>query len=192
MKEFVLQCINAFLMLCAVIAALFGEQLQKCFFGPKIKVSLNNNIGELNTTNEGAETWFYHLIVTNKGKTAERVTVFLVKLENNIEGNKEVVWENEVPFRWVYQEVYTNITRNVLKSEKCDLMSVNKDGLHLQTLFTPNNLKNNWNGPCDFYLKAYAKGDNSISDYVSIHVVWDGKWSLNSYEMQEHLIINSQ
>lgn len=174
----------------AVFVALFGDYWKSKIYGPRLKISLPEPKGQMNETIDGDIRNYYHLKIENKGKLqAKNVIVLLLKVEEEWQGGKRALWDGEVPLRWIYSEIYQRMWFDILDSHKCDLISISKDELRIMTSFNSKGLTVMWKDPCNFYLTIVAKSDETISDPVMIHVVWDGKMA-DFDKMKDHLSIN--
>ena len=185
----------------SVIVALFGNWIRLTFFPPKLSIGLLNSEGEeIAITNSATgeavdEARYYHLIVSNSRRwfTATGVDVRLLQIEESAPGGGwRTTWRAVAPIQC------RNQASNPLKHEigsamDFDICSVRKSGrLYLHPIIAPNNLKTNWNGPCDVILSLQARSTEVDTRVVRIRVSWDGKWHEGTKEMQDHFKIREE
>ncbi len=178
----------------SVFVALFGEQIRNCWFGPKLTIRLNNDVGELTTIGDGKAVRYYHLLVENKRQTIARNTgVYLTQVEETWDGGKRELWSGEILMPWIFPQFSATQERSIgpKQSQRSDLITISSDVLTIQTLVAPNNLKLCWNHECNIYLKVFAKSDETVSKPLTIHIVWDGQWDTGNDEMKRHLSIKN-
>lgn len=175
----------------AVLVALFGDAIRARCFGAKLEISLEKE-PDLNITNGGVETWYYHLLVHNKRKItiANNATVFLTSVCGKAEGLNDIQWTNELPLRWIYSEVYNTFSRNIGADQRCDLLRASKEGVSLQLMFPTNNLRLTYTMPFDLFFAVVVKSDQYTTKPMTIHATWDGQWSEKYVEMAKHLVIS--
>ena len=116
-----LDIIGTAITLLAVIVALFGEKIRSSWFAPKLEVSLYDPKGEVNTITNGPKCRYYHLKATNSTNRnmAHNVTINIVKIEDiGSDGCVRLVCQGDVPFRWMYQELYPDWGCYVLSLQK--------------------------------------------------------------------------
>lgn len=180
----------------AVFVSLFGEQLKRVWFGPRLEVELSDTTGEKTYySGTGQTTFFYHLsIKKRRGDIAHNVFGYLSMCE--IKSAKQehcYIWKGEIPLKWKYSFLYGFTARNICSSQACDILSITEDGIKIETVAMPNSLetilahleRNN----CDTVLTFYAKGDETVSPEKKFHIKWDGVWIPEPEEMKSHLTV---
>ncbi|MBR5415377.1 MAG: hypothetical protein IK105_05520 [Thermoguttaceae bacterium] len=179
----------------AVFVSLFGEQLKRVWFGPRLEVVLRNTHGEISTFNNGGIGIFYHLIIRNKkGDMAHNVLAYLTKYEaKNTRNELFLTWEGEAPLQWRYSFLHGYRTFNIGTDQTSDLFCVTADGLRLEAICPPNSLTSTHSkhggGGCDIVLTVCAKGEEAISPEKKFHIKWDGVWIPEPEEMKFHLTV---
>ena len=192
-----LDIIGTTITLLAVIVALFGEKIRSSWFAPKLEVSLYDPKGEVNTITNGPKCRYYHLKATNSTNRnmAHNVTINIVKIEDiGSDGCVRLVCQGDVPFRWMYQELYRDqnntLCHDVGVPAISDFFAITEDGqttLYLQ--YYPNNLKAQWKGKFSIIISVVAKCNVSISKVVHYKISWDGIWAEGNEEMANHLVL---
>jgi hypothetical protein len=184
----------------AVFVALAGDHIKSHWFGPRLKLDLNSVEGDLYPTKEGPGL-FFHIRVTNTGRTAATLTKVLVKkLERRTGGEPYRPEPLHVPVQlhWAYSlsrplEPGLRVpTIGAGQEAYCDLGALFR---HIGE-FTVSNYENpeNFRGfvwPGEYlrvHLYASAENYQSRSAFV-VEVHWDGTWADDTKEMQKHLVV---
>jgi hypothetical protein len=109
----VAQIVGALGTLLAVLVALFGSQIRRLIFKPRLDISLSPNGGSLSDApyfkdenkNVFLPSLWYHLRVSNPNQFQPimEVYVYLIKIESlDASGKYVVVSREELPMRWRY------------------------------------------------------------------------------------------
>ena len=175
----------------AVLIALFGDVLKAKLFSPKFTISLKNKAGELNKTNGGISTRYYHLVIGNKRTTiANDCIVSLVKIESVGNVGTSCYWEGDVPLTWIYPTVYKTIYKNIGSSEECDLIKITEEKeVFFETLFDPNNFPSIFKERFTLLIGVKVKSVQATSEVIRFKLEWDGLWEPGEAEMQRHFSI---
>lgn len=178
----------------AVFVALFGDAINRKWYGPKLELYLPENSVNLNTESNGAQYYYYHAGIKNKPKStiANNVVVVLTELTEIIGGNSQTLWNGEVPFTWLFHDCYPSYVRNIGSEQMCDLFKVTKNAFVLETLFIPNNLKTRWEKGCDIVISVRIKSDEYSSQIIPIHIYWNGQWDADRTAMNNNVTVEIQ
>jgi hypothetical protein len=108
-------------------------------------------------------------------------------------GNYRTKWAGEIPIVWSNQQVIP-LTPTIGPPHECDLCSLVKhpNGRHtlsLRPLIQPLNLPLSWEEAVRFALTLQARGVDSDSDVFRVEISWDGKWSDDTSDMANHLVV---
>lgn len=185
-----LNIITTLATICAVCVAIFGDVIKQFFVGPRLRVKIPVPMGQVVLLKNEDKRAYYHLEVINPKKLqAKNVIVLLNRIEEEWQGGKRVLWNGEVPLRWIYTEAYQKLWWDILDSHKCDLITIGEDGLSIMTLFKPTDFKGTWRDACSLFLTVVAKSDETVSKPMVVHIIWDGRFQDNIEEMRDHLKI---
>ena len=199
--ELTIQVATAVGTVGAVVVALFGSWLRAHLAPPKLVLGLKDVRGSktpFRNRNESdggdwtTESRWYHLLVENRRhwSPVHGVRVFLLRMEEpDAAGQDRIKWLGSIPMKWRHQEVHP-FELTIGASADCDLFSVVKEKwIELQPLIAPNSLEVRRNSECRFTVTLQARGVEADSDFLRVRIIWNGKWSDDTEEMGQHLVI---
>lgn len=189
--NFWINVVMAAATVAAVFVALFGDHWKAKWFAPKLCVTLENDVGELNSTNAKMFRRYYHLRVSNKRRAiANNAIVMLCRIEEHQMGELIEKWHGEVPLTWMFASLSHTIYKNIGAYQLCDLVSLQEDNtMFLEPLFYPNNMPHEWKSAIDVVFTVRVKSDQATSGEKKFEIKWDGEWAQGEAEMKKHLIL---
>lgn len=151
---------------------------------------------------------FYHLRLVNmrRRSTANEALIYLSKFEEiGADGVHSTVWTGDLPLRWRHSELFSK-ARTVGPHADCDLCSVVSGSISAgrTPLHDPapkprfsvypqtqvNNLIDYYerSAPVNAVLTLQARSNEVDSEFIRVHITWDGAW-VDGEGMKEHLHI---
>jgi hypothetical protein len=173
--------------------AIYGDRIRSKCFGPKIKVSMLNPMGELNRLNDGRQCRNYHLRVTNNRKraAAHNVQVFFMKIFRSAADGTLVDRSLSGPLQltWQFPNDHSQLL-SIGPDRVCDLgRIIDGNPFELMLYFTPNAVSKDIKPQEKIQVELVAVADNGESEPLRIEIAWDGNWNDDSIEMSRHLVV---
>jgi hypothetical protein len=177
------------------VFAIWGDFFKYKLAGPQLTLSLNDPRGDLTARANNTQAYFFHLKVRNGRlwSPAKDVRVLLDRIARRRPDGSFLVETlvYPLPLIWTPMEV-GDFQRTVSDIETCDLgfLDQNADRFRLSTLVMPNNVKGYVRSGEAIRIRIIASGQNTTSSKpLFIEIAWDGVWSANKEEMQNHLVV---
>lgn len=195
--SYVLQGASILATLYVAVIAIWKEQIQAIFVGPKLEINLEDPRGELTTFSDGYPVRFYHLKITNRrrGTLAINTRVLITAISHPSSG-KEKEWEKDIKsgplqLRWKHWEGRDQYI-TVGFYDSCDLGCLSKDkGFEFPLYMEPNNFRESVQANQKIRVEVQAVADNAKSDPMTLEISWDGIWPEDSNkEIESHLKIS--
>ena len=186
--------------LVIAIAAIWGDKIRGTLFGPKLRLALVDNVGELTTQvvqrGQAALQFiparYYHVRVRNpRSYPATEVQILLTRLDvRRPDGKPQKMHTGALPLGWKFQAPHPE-TRTIGRATvaDADLFFVCPDFLQLTPIILPFNLSAMMQGEVHIWLTLVARGLECESKPLRLRIDWDGKWERGDTEMGRHLTI---
>lgn len=173
--------------------AIWGDWIRFNFAGPKLHLSLHDPGGEPSGFTDGKTSRHYHLKVRNQRKwvPAKNVRVVLTKVIKYGANGSLLPESLSGPIQLTWQFPQTHALYSLIGPDDiCDLGFVTAgDKFTLCTYIVPTKLDRVIEPEQKIYIEVIAIADNAESNILCINIAWDGKWSDDTSEMKEHLVI---
>jgi hypothetical protein len=152
----------------AVIVALFGDQIRRWLWPPRLQIQLADDVGvqtryRLQASDRlprGSSRW-YHIRVQNPSRWSpvSSVQVFILRIEEtDAEGEFTPTWIGELPIRWRYQEARP-LTITLGPAMDADACNVVKDSwVEFHPIIRPHAIRPRRSPPTKLRLLFQAKG----------------------------------
>lgn len=194
----------------AVVVALFGQAFRAKFFPPVLTLRVLDTDGhktkawivpppespiEMSMARPGREVnaRYYHVAVTNdrRWSPGHQVQVVLLKLEEaRPDGGFATTWIGDLPLNWRHREAFPS-SRSVGPEAVADLCSIIEGKwLELETAVKPTNLNFRHREATDLVLTIQARSNEGDSYPTRVRISWDGRWSTDTLEMRQHLVLS--
>lgn len=177
-------------LLLAVIA-IWGDWIRHRLLGPKLTINLLDNEGTLTYITDGTPGRYYKLKVSNSRKwsPAINVRVILKKIlkpaadgtlaPQVLSGPMQLTW------MWLLPQYPT-----IGPEEICTFGNLIKgQNFILSPYVKPNNFVGFITPNQNMLIEVQAVADNVESRSLYIEISWDGKWSEDTKQMQQHLVV---
>jgi len=176
------------------ILAIWGDWFRDRFASPQLAIRLRETRGNL-TSMGGRKVMYYHLIVENKRQwaLAKGVQIMLDGIwRRAADGSfKPETLAASLPLTWAYPQ-FNPVNPSIRDRMICDLGYIIEGESHFKpSLYIyPNNFKGfvGANEAVRLILKIQAENFTSKRPHV-IEVHWDGQWSTDMEQMQNHLVV---
>ncbi len=177
-------------LLLAVIA-IWGDWIRHRFFGPKLEINLLDNKGTLTYITDGTPGRFYKVNVSNSRKwsPAKNVRVILKNiLKPAADGTlAPQVLSGPLQLHWMH---LLPQYRTIGPDEICTYANLVKGkNFLLSPYIVPNNFVGFITSNQKMLIEVQAVADNSESKPLFIDISWDGQWSDDTNQMQQHLVV---
>ena len=189
----------AFGTIFLAVIALWGDQLRRLLWPPKLRLGILSAEGEeAQVGDDRRPARFYHLKVSNERRSspAKRVQVYLLQVEvPRADGEFRGAWAGAVPIRWRHQEVHP-LARDLGPDADCDLCGVVKassavpsNQLRLYPLVAPHTMATVYEQATRLRLTFQAQAIEADSELLRVEISWDGEWADGAKEMTGHLVL---
>jgi hypothetical protein len=187
------QIASAVAAVLVAILAIWGDAIRARLVGPKLTLRLFDPSGERINLTGGSHARYYHMRVANERKSARahNVRVVLTRVRrpsadgtfppDSLSGPVQLTWQHghSLP-------QYPTIGPAI----NCDLGCIVKDqAFFLTTMFVPNNLDVQVRENQRIVIEAIAVSDETESNPLCVEISWNGKWSEDTKEMANHLVV---
>jgi hypothetical protein len=165
--------------LLAVVIALFGDQIRRSWFRPKLEVSLKHLNGEIETLSNGSDARYFRAKVSNRSDFPARdVRLYIVRVDEWSPDKKlfEPRSEPEIPLVRLHHNVYQP-RAFIGEPAYFDLISVQDSALVVHTAFDAFSFSRVRQSKTKFRLHVVARSDEAASSIKCLEVEWDGAWS---------------
>jgi len=197
--------------LAVAFVALFGDELKRRLFPPKLALDLVSNEGSrarirLRDPQTGSERLedarYYHIGVSNKGSIATDAGVYLILVKQKGAGEAwYTAWSGKALLSWpqtTMQPFPRSIGRTAINVNLVGL--VKEKWLELMVVMPPNDLPSNsppdssavpgrFRKPVELVVAVQALATEGQSQLKQFHIAWDGGWADGDKEITRHLII---
>jgi hypothetical protein len=188
------EALTAFGTVAVAAVAIWGDRIKDRLFGPRLKLSLLDAMGDLTRRQNGIEVFYYHIRVTNRPHSlAKSVQVLVQRVSRRVPGGtfqlEKIVYP--LPLVWTPMELF-QLERKVVAVSTCDFgfLDSNAPAFKLATVVTPNNFHGDVTANQSARFELMAVGENVyFSKPIVLEVSWDGKWVRDREQMQKHLVI---
>ena len=189
----------AFGTIFLAVIALWGDQLRKRIWPPKLRLGILSTEGEeAQVGDDRRPARFYHLKVTNERRSspARRVQVYLLQVEiPRADGEFQGAWAGAVPIRWRLQEFHP-LARDIGPAADCDLCSVvrasdavQNNQLRLYPLVAPHTMQTVFEQATRLRLTFQAQAIEADSKLLRVEITWNGEWADDARRMAGHLVV---
>lgn len=193
--NFWIQFAYTIVTLGVLVVAVFGEPIRNRWWGPKLRMRLNDPNGFVVKRQDGTPTRYYHLEITNERPSVPargvRVVCTSMRIMNEDPCPRDVV----IPFR--LQLVWTPLGSRlqfptISRIDRCDLghLDMGSDRFEFDFYDKPNEFSSFVPRRGCVHVSLEAEAENcSLASRATFEVKWDGEWSDNDEEMAQHLIV---
>lgn len=177
------------------ILAIWGEKVRSIFAGPKLEIELYDSRGSLTSRGNQKKTIYYYIRLINKRtwNPARRVRILVTELAKKRPDGTYFPERLIVPVQitWSFPQFHEYIP-TIATEDICDLGFLDEDAekFALSLYVVPNNFQGYVSAGESMIVYLKASGDNFESKSpLVLEISWDGKWSADMNEMQQHLIV---
>jgi hypothetical protein len=192
----VAQLLAAVATVAAIFVALYAKKLASWFESPLLRVSLNNDVGELVLQADNHYTRYHHLRIKNERhwSMAKTVVVEVVKLERKRhDGRWELKYDGRpFPLPWQQESLLGKPDIGMGREVLCDIGYIKDDphGFGIQGNPCPHGLDPWVRADQVVRLTVEAICDTARSKPCIIEISWNGKWDRGNAEMARHLVLH--
>jgi hypothetical protein len=178
----------------AVVAAIWGDRIKDCLFGPRLTLALVDDRGAKIPRLNGTHAYFYHIRVTNRRRSVARsVQVRVQRIAKRVPGGDFLEQQIVCPHQleWTPTELRLDV-RNVFGEDICDFgfLDFGATAFSLSTRWKLLNFPGDVAANESARFEIIASGENLyFSEPLVLEVNWDGKWANDRDEMRQHLAI---
>ena len=178
----------------AVLVALFGERLRQSWIRPKLKLELIEPAFTKNNLVQAG--WYYLLNASNKRleSPASNVRVMLTRvLRQSPDGSwQEQRFSGPIQVTWRWPDQMPQFaTVGQPATATFGFLRENQRAFQLSMVFYPNNLDPEIAADTPTRLVFRAVSDTSESDELVLEVAWDGAWTEEWSEINDHLKVKA-
>jgi hypothetical protein len=183
----------AFGTIILAIVAIWGHIIRTRWFGPRLRLALKNQRGEVSLFNDGVVSRYYHLRVWNERRSSPAHNVRVVVKEvyrPNADGTmSQTPLSGPLQLTWQFQG--SNPQFQTIGAESiCDLGYLRKgEPFTLSMLFHHISFDLKVRQGQKAIVVLIALSDEGESNELKIEIAWDGEWSDDTDEIIRHMIV---
>jgi len=181
--------------IAVAVLAIWGDFFRYKLAGPQLSLALHDARGDPTHRTNGTLAFFFHLKVRNRRlwSPAKDVRVLLERIARRRPDGSFLAEHLVYPLTliWTPMEV-GDFQRTVGGIETCDLgfLDQGSDRFRISALIVPNNVHASVRANEAIRVQIAATGQNVTSSKpLFLEIAWDGNWTANREEMQQHLVI---
>jgi hypothetical protein len=187
----VIQGLVAFGTLLLGAIAIWGDFIRHRLLGPRLKIKLLDQNGTLTNIASGSPGRYYKIDVSNRRRWSPAINVRVI-LKNILKPAADgtltpQVLSGPIQLTWIWLlPQYPTIGPN----EICTFGKLIKgENFYLSTYIVPNNFVGHLKPSEKMLIEVQAVADNAESEPLFVEISWDGRWSDDTLQMRQHLVV---
>jgi len=173
--------------------ALWGHIIRARWFGPKLRIALQNAKGEASEFSDGVMSRYYHLRVRNKRRAAPahnvRVVVKALYRPRADDTMISAPLSGPVQLAWQFQGSKPQF-QTIGAESICDLGYIRQgEDFRLSALYHSISFNTILPAGQRMTVSLVALADEVESNQLDLQIAWDGTWSPDAEEMSTHLVV---